>query len=87
MTDTSITSERPQPTFAEKAQDALTDARYAVSQSKDKFEEIAETIRGLNQQFPGPDDTLDRIANLTRRYPLTALGMALAVGLWINRSR
>lgn len=87
MTDTTITTDQREPTFAEKAKDTLTDARYAATHSKEKFEEIADKIRGLNDQLPKPDAAVDRIADFTRRDPLTALGVALAVGLWINRSR
>lgn len=74
-----------EPGALARAEDALTDLKAGVARVKESLE--ADGPATTAWHYLQPDDLLMRIERFTRRNPLTALGIALGVGLWINRRR
>lgn len=75
------------PGLIARADDTLTDVRRSIAQAKATMEQLSRRVRDFDDGLPSPDAVLESVANFTRKNPLLALGVAVAVGLWINRRR
>jgi hypothetical protein len=84
MTDHSLDS---QPGFTTRAKDSVADAARTGADVAVAFAAIVNGIGDLIEDAKAPGKPLDRLGTLTRKAPLTCLGVAFLIGVVTTRRR
>ncbi len=82
-----MNDEGPQPNLAERAMDTVTDATRAGAEVSAALVEAVTRLTAALERARRPQQPLGILAALTREAPLSALFLAVLLGVAIGRRR